>query len=144
MEWVFLALIAGFSTASVDALSKKAFDQDDEYKLSWVRLAYSLPFFLLILAFVKIPKPDNIFFLAILVQLPLEIIATVLYMKAIKYSPLSLSVPFLSFTPIFLLLTSYILLGEIPGKLGFIGIILVCLGGYLLNFSSSGVGFSNR
>ncbi len=54
-------------------------------------------------------------------------------MKAIKISPLSLTLPFLSLTPVFLIGTSYIILGESPDRSGFIGIVLVVIGAYLLN-----------
>jgi uncharacterized membrane protein len=66
-------------------------------------------------------------------SIPLDIIALLLYMKAIKVSPLSLTLPFLSLTPVFLIGTSYVILGEKPDKSGFIGIILVVIGSYLLN-----------
>jgi uncharacterized membrane protein len=72
---------------------------------------------------------------------PLDIIAVLLYIRAIKVSPLSLTLPFLSLTPIFLIVTSYIILGEKPDKFGFIGIMLVVIGAYLLNAHTISQGF---
>ena len=72
---------------------------------------------------------------------PLDIIALLLYMKAIKVSPLSLTLPFLSLTPVFLIGTSYIILGERPDRSGFIGIVLVVIGAYLLNVHTISKGF---
>ncbi len=63
----------------------------------------------------------------------MEITAILLYVEAIKISPLSMTLPFLSFTPVFLIMTSYLILGELPDKSGFVGILLVASGAYLLN-----------
>lgn len=53
-------------------------------------------------------------------------------MLAIKLSPLSLSLPFLSFTPIFLIFTGWLFLQERPNLSGILGITLIFLGSYLL------------
>jgi uncharacterized membrane protein len=58
-------------------------------------------------------------------------------MKALKVSPLSLTVPFLAFTPGFIILTGWIILGEKISAGGFSGIILIIAGAYLLNLSKT-------
>lgn len=68
-----------------------------------------------------------------LLLLPLETIALILYMKAIKISPLSISLPFLALSPIFMIFTSDLILGEKLGKHGVVGIVLTAAGAYLLN-----------
>jgi drug/metabolite transporter (DMT)-like permease len=65
--------------------------------------------------------------------LPLEVTAIFFYIKAIKVSPLSLTTPFLSLTPVFLIVTSFLILGEVPDRSGLIGIFLITGGAYLLN-----------
>ena len=54
-------------------------------------------------------------------------------MKAIKVSPLSLTIPFLSFTPVFMILTGFLVLGEVPNKWGVFGIGFVVAGSYALH-----------
>ncbi len=54
-------------------------------------------------------------------------------MKAIKLSPLSITLPFLALSPIFMIFTSDFILGERLGKYGIGGIILTVIGAYLLN-----------
>jgi hypothetical protein len=49
---------------------------------------------------------------------------------------ISLSLPFLSFTPVFLILFSRIIMGEAVSLIGGLGIALIALGGYGLNLSS--------
>ncbi|KAL6765903.1 hypothetical protein V8C86DRAFT_1781989 [Haematococcus lacustris] len=70
----------------------------------------------------------------------------VLYQKALATSPLSLCVPYLSFTPSFLVLTAFVFVGEVPSTAGLAGVVVVTLGGFLLSkqgSSSSSTGASN-
>jgi drug/metabolite transporter (DMT)-like permease len=54
-------------------------------------------------------------------------------MKAIKISPLSLTVPYLAFTPAFMIVTGYLFLDELPNMWGIFGILIICAGSYILN-----------
>ncbi len=74
-----------------------------------------------------------LFFWSFGIGIPLNLISFLMYMHAIKISPLSLTVPFLAFTPVFVILTGYIFLGEVISLWGNLGIIMICLGGYILN-----------
>ena len=108
--WVLFALVSAFSLATSDALTKKALPLHNEYLIAWLRLLLSLPILLLSLLFIDLPSPDDDFFRAFLSALPLEILAIILYIKALKVSPLSLTLPFLSLTPIFLTVIPYLIL----------------------------------
>jgi uncharacterized membrane protein len=44
----------------------------------------------------------------------LKVGSSLVYQRALQLSPMSLSVPYLAFTPMLLLVTSYFLLGEVP------------------------------
>ncbi len=134
MSWFIYAFVCALSLATADALSKRALDGNvDPYIVAWVRVGYTAPIMVLIVPFIDIPELDSVFFVVTFLSLPLDIIAVLLYMEAIRLSPLSLTLPFLSLTPVFLIGTSYILLGEKTDKSGFIGVILVVIGAYLLN-----------
>ncbi len=134
MSWFVYAFVCALSLATADALSKKALDDNaDPSIVAWVRTGYTLPFMALVIPFIEKPELDIVFYVTTLTAVPLDIIALLLYMKAIKVSPLSLTLPFLSLTPVFLIGTSYIILGERPDRSGFIGIGLVVIGAYLLN-----------
>ena len=63
--------------------------------------------------------------------------AAVLYIKAIKYSDLSITVPMITFTPLFLLLTSPLIIHEVPTLSGILGVILIVIGAYILNIGES-------
>jgi drug/metabolite transporter (DMT)-like permease len=133
MSWFVYAVICALGVATMDVLSKKALNDHDSYFVAWVRAGFAAPLLLFALPFIEIPKLDNIFFIITSILLPLDIIAMLLYVRAISISPLSLTLPFLSLTPVFAIGTSYIILGEKPDRTGFVGIVLVVIGAYLLN-----------
>ncbi len=105
----------------------------DVYTVSWALRFFALPFLLPLLLFIEIPKLGNEFWSALFINGVLNVLATILYMKAIKQSDLSITIPMIAFTPIFLLITSPLLVGEFPNAFGLIGIILGVVGAYMLN-----------
>ncbi len=105
-----------------------------------IRLVYALPWLAAALFFIPWPTPDPIYYACLAVGIPLEILALYCYMKAIKHSPLSLTLPFIAFTPVFMILTGRIVLGETIGPLGFCGIFLTVAGSYFLNISDARTG----
>lgn len=137
MNWLPLSLFCAFFIASADALCKKSLIKSDEYLIGWVRVGFAAPFLLLILLFIKIPRLDLHFYLALIFLVPLETTALILYMKAIKSSPLSLTLPFLALTPVFMIGTSYLILGEKVDTYGMVGILLIAMGAYLLNVTTT-------
>jgi drug/metabolite transporter (DMT)-like permease len=134
--WIVLSLTSAFSLATSDALTKRIITPGNEYVIAWLRIVYSLPALIAAMALTPVPSVDTTFFLAFCAALPLEVIAVLLYYKALRVSPLSLSLPFLSFTPVFLMVFSWIIMGEIVSLIGAAGIALIALGGYSLNLSA--------
>ena len=140
MLWIMFALITAFSLSTADALSKRAMIKSDEYVIVWVREGYALPFIAIALFFIPIPDLDKTFWVSVLILLPLEITALILYVKAIKLSPLSLTIPFMALSPVFITVIAFFLLGERPDKSGIAGIFLITIGAYLLNAKASSLG----
>ena len=139
--WILLALTAAFTGGTSDALTKRALQFHDVYTIAWVRQLIVGMVLLLCLFFIPIPSPDKDFYKAFFSALPFEIIAYIFYMKAIKTSPLSLTVPFLSLTPVCLIVLPYLFLGESVSFWGGIGILMIALGSYTLNLKEVGKGF---
>jgi len=143
MSWFVLALGAAFFVALGDAFNKKFFARDGMVLMAIARTIGPLPFLLFFLC-ILFPTPELLshfhsalknpdFLKTVGILLPLETLAILLYMEAIRISPLSLTLPFLSFTPAFIVLTGYIILGEKLSWQGIGGIGLVVLGSYLLH-----------
>jgi uncharacterized membrane protein len=59
--------------------------------------------------------------------------SSLLFQRALSISPVSLTVPYLSFTPAVLLITSYFMLGEVPEAAGVLGVVIMTAGAYGLN-----------
>ena len=59
--------------------------------------------------------------------------SSLLFQRALQLSPVSLSVPYLAFTPALLLVTSYFMLGERPEPAGVAGVFVMTAGAYGLN-----------
>lgn len=136
MHWFSLAIITAIALATADALSKKSLQNTEDAVIVWVREGYALPFLAVGFLFIPMPSLDAKFWLAVAALLPLEITALVLYVKAIRVSPLSLSVPFMALSPLFILFFAFIFLGETPSATGLAGIGLIVTGAYLLNASA--------
>ena len=135
MLWFFLSLTAALSQAVNDVMSKYFFGDLTPYEMGLIRLVYSSPYLLIGFFFVPRPCLDNTFWICLAMALPLESVAFLCYMRAIKVSPLSLTIPFLAFTPAFVIVTGFLLLGETLNVYGIAGIILIVVGSYLLNAS---------
>jgi len=136
-----LALTTAVALSLADVFSKKALASSEDAVIVWVREGYALPFLALGFLFIPVPALDKIFWRTVAVMLPLEIAGLVLYVKAIRISPLSLTVPFMALSPVFIIVFAFIFLGEWPTRGGLGGIVLIAAGAYLLNASASSRGF---
>jgi len=141
MIWYILSITSGLFFAAADTVSKKESQFSSPLTIAWVREAFALPFLLPTLFFTKIPSLDLTFWIAIILCVAMDLLSTYMYMYAIKVAPLSLTVPYLGLTPIFLLFLPRIILGETLSVNGIIGVILVSLGTYILQLDRARYGF---
>ena len=131
--WVYLSLIAAFSLATSDALTKKSVEHNNVYLIALSRLIFTMPLLAVLWFFIPKPALDMEFYKAFSMAVPIELLTVILYVKALKASPLSLTLPFMSLTPVILILVSYLILGEKVSLLGGAGIFSIAAGSYLLN-----------
>jgi len=85
--------------------------------------------------------PSGIYFFYLILDSVLIALNVVLYNRAVQIAPLSLTIPFLAFTPVFLLGTGYAILGENPGLLKCEGVLFVVFGSLLMHRRSFRDGF---
>jgi len=134
MDWLSLSLVCAFSLASADAATKAWLGHYRARELALVRFGTTgLLMSPLIASHISSAALPLGFWLWIAALVPLEMTAMLLYMKAIRDHPLSLTLPYLAFTPVFVILTGYLVLGERVDREGAIGILLVVAGAWLLN-----------
>lgn len=139
MHWLPLALICALALGAADALTRHYFQDYRGWEL--VLLRFAVPGALLLPLAFAYPIPATVppaFWGGMLVLAPLELGAMWLYVRALRDSPLYLTLPYVSFTPVFNVLTGYLFLGETISARGFSGILLVVVGAWLLNLEQNG------
>ncbi|MEA3317007.1 MAG: EamA family transporter [Bacteroidota bacterium] len=141
MTWVIFALLTALFRSLTDVAGKFGLKNMNEYIVAWALNFFSLPFLIPILFFIEIPEISSGFWIAMPVSGLLNVTAVILYMRAIKLSDLSLSIPMVTFTPLFLLITSPIIVGEFPNIYGICGILLIVFGSYFLNIKQKKNGY---
>lgn len=139
--WILLALLCSLFNALQGAHGKRILGHIDPYVVTWAMFPYALPLLILALWAAGLPSVKPSFWPALAVTLAVNLLAFTLYVRAIKLSPLSLTFPFLAFTPLFLVVTGSIALGELPDTLGIVGIVLIVVGAYVLNLDRLREGF---
>ena len=131
MTWLYLALLSGFFSATADALAKSLSRDAGGRLLAWMCFCGASPWLLLLWLFTDPGAPaDNSFWLALAITLPLEFAC---FNHALTLDDLSLVVPLLALTPLFLLIIPKLVLGETVSEIGAAGILCVVIGAYLLN-----------
>ncbi len=136
-NWIYITLFCAFSLAISDAVTKRYFAEQKAGDILLVRFGLT-GFILTPLWLIQPwPSPDTEFWLWVLALMPIDILAMWLYTLAIRDCPLSHTLPYLAFTPVFTILTGYIVLGETVTVKGFIGIIAIVAAAYLLNVNDA-------
>ena len=138
MDWFSLSLICALALATADALTKRLFADTGAAELLVVRFAVPGALLLPLALHNGLPPVPAAFWGWLGVLVPLELAAMAVYVTAIRDAPLHLTLPYLAFTPVFNVLTGYLVLGEEVSAAGFSGILLVTLGAYLLNLEHLG------
>ncbi len=133
MDWLPLALACAFSLALADTATKRFLVGYTAADLVMVRFGLTALLLLPLLWVAPPAMPPMEFWYWMGAALPLEVLAEVLYVLAIRDSPLSLTLPYLAFTPVLVTISGYLLLGETVSAQGLTGILLVVMGAYLLN-----------
>lgn len=140
--WLFFASLTAFCEACKDATGKQSLKTLDEYSVLFSFMAVGVVFMLPVLWLVGIPEIQSGFWLALLVGGSLNILAFTLYVRALKLADLSLTVPLVTLTPLFLLVTSPLLVAEWPTVADAVGVLLLVVGSYVLNLTAEPVSSS--
>lgn len=136
-----LGFLLAFGTAISEALkditSKHNLHHIDEYTAAFsMHLVQSL-LLIPIVFFLGWETMSARFLWALLASSVLQLGVILLYFKAIKRSEISVTLPLITLTPLFMLITSPIMIGEFPSTLGLVGILLIVAGTYISNMSEN-------
>ena len=141
MTWLGLAILTAFFESLKDVFSKKSLNFLDEYLVACAGMAIASVALLPILAVVGIPSLGPNFWMALTIGGSLNVVAYTLYVKAIRLADLSLMSPLSTLTPLFLLITSPLIVKEVPTIWDAVGVFLIVIGSYVLNLNASADGF---
>ena len=158
---VGLLLAAAMSVTNVmtDVWRKRAVENRDVFPLTfWIRAAVTVVFAialgvqllrgvpvvirdggLLFGLFHFAPVPTFLVYLSLNVGLITLVLW--LYFRALQTSPLSMCVPFLAFTPVFLIPSTYIILGQKPEPIKLLGVALIVVGSLVMHRQLFAVGW---
>ena len=136
-----LLLAATMSVTNVltDVARKHALAKRDLVPATfWIRIAVAAVF-VLVLVFrtltghpLEIRSP-GVFLIYLVLDVSLITVVMWLYFRALQVSPLSLCIPFLAFTPVFLIPSGFILLGQKPSPLKLVGVALIVVGSLVMH-----------
>ncbi|MBF0624410.1 MAG: EamA family transporter [Magnetococcales bacterium] len=140
MWWFPLTLATAVAESFKDLLAKRAHGRLDPWLTAWGLMVFTLPFLLPLLWILPPPRFGPQFWPAVVSGALCNTVAFFLYIHAVRRSDLSLTTPILAFSPVLLLLTSPIMVGESPSPGGLVGILLVVGGSYILNLGPRGGG----
>ncbi len=141
MLWVPIAIVTAVGFAASGSYAKALSGRAHVYVVTWGMLALSLPLSALFLLRQGMPPIGDEFLKAALISVAVNMVGTTLHVKALSLSPLSLTMPFLAFTPLFMLVPSWVVLKEAPDALGITGIALIVVGGYAMHLDKIRGGF---
>lgn len=136
MSWVVYAALAACFESLKDLLLKRVTGRKlSSYSLTWGMLFFSALFYLPVAFFTPIPELGEYFWIILLTHATLLGCGLLFYVKALEISEVSLCVPLVMFTPLFLLIASPLMVNEYPSVLGVGGVLLIVVGSYFLNIS---------
>lgn len=132
--WLFFAALTAFFEACKNATGKQSLKSLDEYSVLFSFMSVGVVMLAPVLwATGGIPPVKPGFWGALLMGGGLNILAFTLYIRALKLADLSLTVPLVTLTPLFLLATSPLIVQEWPTWADGVGVVLLVMGSYVLN-----------
>jgi len=132
--WLLLSFLAALFQGLTDLFAKNLTKTINAYSLAF---SYSIITVLCLfpyIIFTKGPEIGASFWSSLLITGLINSVTVVLVFKALKRTELSLITPIYNLSPLFLLFTAPLLVGEFPKPIGLVGVFLILFGTYVLNF----------
>lgn len=138
--WQINASLCALSYAGqnlvVKALTRRSIDAKT---VLWFLFAAAVPVLAVFYVFLASPNYTALFPVYLAAGVGINLVAFYGYVRAIELADVSLVAPLLSLSPLFMLLTSWVMLSEIPDGKGLIGILVVVVGTYFLAGGEAGL-----
>ncbi len=134
--WLILSFGSAVMAGASDAFAKKALQTNRFETVAWAKPGWGLLFMLPVFLMAAAPHDPRGFWINVAIALPMELLAAMMYNRSVQLAPLSLSIPYLAFTPAFLVILEWIFLSIQPSLQGIAGILLVSAGAFLLQMET--------
>jgi drug/metabolite transporter (DMT)-like permease len=135
--WFIYAISYSLILSIYLLIYKKILEKTDEYLVLLASAIFTIPVVLaIVIVFYGIPKIDLTFIFSSLGFVTIGAIAAILAYKALKISEISLVKPISAFNPVFTALISFFFLKESIKTTGWLGIVIVVIGAYILSLKS--------
>jgi drug/metabolite transporter (DMT)-like permease len=150
---LLLAAATSVSNVLADVSRKKVVDRNELVAATfWIRIFAALVFTIALVARLfsgTVPvirdggplfgisavtmAPIAVFLIYLAIDVALIGCAQLLLMRALQVSPMSLCIPFMAFTPVFLIVTGYVMIGELPSWIKLLGVGLIVIGSLVMH-----------
>lgn len=141
MDWFWLSLCTALTQAVKDVCLKRCLERMDASVAMAGSILGAAVFLWGAAGWTGSPQLGAGFWPVLVAGGLLGAVAFFFYGRALQVGELSLTLPMLAFTPLFLLVTSPLTLGEFPGTGGLIGLCCVVAGSYVLHLRERRQGF---
>lgn len=135
-QWLIFALLAAVFTALRGIFGKKVMEHEHALEYGASQSVISLVFLLIALPFFWMNLPWQYWLVAYVTSVVFTA-GNLYYLKSIRHSELSSTIPLMNLSPLFLLVIAYLLLGEEPSVSSVIGVLLLLSGTYVLQMGTS-------
>lgn len=132
--WIVFSLLTSFLETSKDTLSKLTSVKTNEFVNAFALQLFAAIILLPFVVLSGLPTLTLHFWLMIAISCIGIPTWSLLYMRAIKLSPLSLSIPLLAFNPVFTAFFAIFFEKRFPDLVGWLAISAITIGLYLLRF----------
>lgn len=134
--WILLGILAAVTSSFTNLVIKDLGIKIDEYAAGFIRNLLTLPIAWVMLLSSGIPSVWPHFWMFIAIMLPFELLLTIFYQKAFKMSAVSLIVPLISLSPLFIALVSMVVFHEKLTVYHILALLLFVAGIYILNLKA--------
>jgi uncharacterized membrane protein len=135
--WILFAGLSALADSLRNLFSKREVSKRDPIIVALATFAYALPLYTVLVFFKGVPHLGSNYWWALLVHVVADFVTYIMLTNALKSSPISLVVPLLSFTSLVALVTAPFMVGDYPTATGVVGVVIILVGTYLLNFTST-------
>ena len=134
--WVILSLTSAVLVAFRNVVTRKLTFTQRRESILFSTFVFSAVISLFLLFFIDYEQISLEFFIWAAVAGAVDVLTLALFIRAISLDDIGRTFPLVAFTPVFIMGTSYLILGETPSLLGTVGIISIVLGAYLLRIEN--------